>query len=456
MLRRAGRRWMRSLGWILLFTFIITLTVGVYIRFYEPDKYVADYLLCAVPAQEGQKPAPLSMWMLLRDYNRILDEDSFRYQIVTQTMSDGSTFICARGSAADHMVTIRAAGRDAAIVTGLCNAVGDRLAAESVSLLGVASAETVHRAELHPQTGLVNDLLRMLGTMLAAFGILSLLAMLFGSRREPVCWNRSVVDLELPVLGQVPECEKTCEACTKELSRSAKKKKPSDCRLLTQVDRLVREGVDEAALAIRSRCGMQSSAIAVTGVRAEDEAPAVAVLLGQTLAEEGYSVLMMEMDGDRPSLRHYLGVAGQTGLVECIKDGSRLPYALLRTNTPNLHLIDCAHDGETIRKAASSAGCRTFVRNALTVYDYVIMSAPPASFGNCAAAVGSAADHTVIVAQDGRYTAKELSSIAAELRQRSAHVMGLVFSCVSKRRIKAVYHDDGKPYKKQGRENIRL
>lgn len=454
MLRRAGRRWRRSLGWILLFTFVITLTVGIYVRFLEPERYTADYLLCAVPAGNDQKPAPLSMWMLLRDYNRLLDEEAFRRQVVAETVSDGKTFISARGTASDHMVTIRAIGRDAEIVTGLANAVGDRLAADSVRLFGVASAETVHRAELLPAPGLREDLLCMLWAMLLSFAVLSLLAVLFGSRRENVCWQQPPEALELPALGQVAECGRACEACAGKLARGAgkTKKKAPDCKLLTSVDRLVREGVDEIALAVRSRADMQSSSIAVAGVRAEDDAPAVAVLLGQTLAAEGFSVLMLEMDGDQPALRRYLGVTGRVDVCDCLKDSTRLPYALMRTATENLHLIDCCHDGETMRKAAASAQCRVFVRNALTIYDYVILSAPPASFGNGAAAVGSAADQTVLVARDSRYTAKELNSIAVGLRQRAVNLIGVVLSGVKPRQLRSVYQDDGKPYRAEGKD----
>ncbi len=459
MLRRAGRRWRRSLGWILLFTLIITLTVGVYIRFYEKERYIAEYTLCAVPQQQGQKPAPLSMWMLLGDYNRLLDDDAFRQQVVAQTMSDGKTFISARGSAGDHMVLIRATGRDPEIVTGLANAAGDKLVAESVQLLGVASVSAVQRAQLLPQPGDMHDWWRLFAAMLVSFAVLSLLSMLFGSRREPVGWHHVPDELEIPTLGQIADCEKTCDACAETLARNAKEQKKNqdaakknpkkDCRLLTSVDRLVREGVDEVALSLRAAAEMHSCSIAVTGVRAEDDSAALAVLLGQTLAEEGYSVLMMEMDGDQPSLRHYLGVSGRVDVVDCLEDNSRLPYALLRTNTGNLNLIDCCHNGETVRKAASSARCRAFIRDALAIYDYVILSAPPASFGNGAAAVGSAADQTLLVARDRRYTTKELNGVAIGLRQRAASLAGLVFVGVNKRQLRAVYKEDGKAY--QGR-----
>ena len=100
-LRRAGRRWYRSMGWVLILTFIITLAAGIYMHFYEPERCVAEYTLCAVPEPEGQKPAPLSMWMLLRDINRLLDEDSFRQQVISQTPSDGKTFVKQKSFAAE-------------------------------------------------------------------------------------------------------------------------------------------------------------------------------------------------------------------------------------------------------------------------------------------------------------------------------------------------------------------
>ncbi len=462
MLRRAGRRWYRSLGWILIFTFIITLAAGIYMYFYEPERCSAEYKLCAVPQQEGQKPAPLSMWMLLRDINHLLDEDTFRRQIVANTSSDGQTFVSAHGSVTDHMVVIRATGTDERIVTGLANAAGDKLALEGTTLLGAASVTTVHRAQMLPAPDRYHNVWRLLWTMVISFAVLSLLAVLFGSRREPVCWYDPPRDLEVPIVGQVAECGRECAACVKEIRKANRRQKKTKdgekveagcaCRLSAHVDRLVREGIDETALLLRANAGMKSCSIAVTGVRAEDEAPAVAVLLAETLAGEGYSVLMMEMDGDQPDLRHYLGVNGQTDVLDCLSDGSRLPYAILATNTPNLHVIDCCHDGEAVRRAAASARCRIFVRDALAIYDYVILNAPPASFGNCAAAVGGAADQMLLVAQDRRYTAKELNSVAAGLRQRSVNLIGIMFAGAKKRQLRTVYQEDGRVYRREGKD----
>lgn len=251
---------------------------------------------------------------------------------------------------------------------------------------------------------------------------------------------------ELPVVGQVAECSDDCAYCLKQMSR--KKRTQPGYQLLARVDRLVREGLEESALALRSAAGMGSCSIAVTGVRAEDNAPAYAVLLGQTLAEDGYSVLMMDMDGDAPMVGRYLGVAGQVDVVDCLADDSQLSAALLRTGTAHLHLIDCCHHGETVRQAAASPAFATFVHNALAIYDYVILNAPPASFGSGGAAVSAAADQTVLLAQDRRYTAKELTDTAAELCRRSVKLSGVVFVGVKGRQLKSVYKADGRAYRK--------
>ena len=134
--------------------------------------------------------------------------------------------------------------------------------------------------------------------------------------------------------------------------------------------------------------------------------------------------------------------------MDCLVDDSQLPLALLRTATPNLHLIDCCHDGETVRQAAASPAFAAFTANALAIYDYVILSAPPAAFGSGAAAVGSAADQTVLVAKNERYTAKELTGVAEGLRQRAVKLSGVVFVGVKKRQLKNVYKADGKAYRK--------
>lgn len=456
MFRRAGRRWFRAMGWILVLTFIVTLTMGVYIKFYEPERHVAEYTLYAVPQNEKENtPAPLGMWMLIRDYNRLLDDDAFRQEVVAQTESNGKTFVSARGNSLDHMIVIRAVGPDAMIAGGLADAVGDKLVAESEERLGITTARTISRTRMLPLPGSMDDYIRLLKTMLITFGVLSLLAILFGSRREPAGWLTAPESLHMPVAGQLAECEKCCEQCARTLAANTKRKRTTACILLDQVDRLTREGAEEAALAIRAAAGGQSCSVAVTGVRAEDPAPVLAVLLGQTLARSGYSVLLLEMDGDDPQLHRYLGVTGRADVVDCLTDDSKLPAALLRTSIANLHLIDCFHGGETVRQAAASPAFRTFVQDALAIYDYVILNAPPAGFGGCAPAVGAAADQTVLVAADRRYTADELNGVDDALRQRAVRLTGVVFTGVVGKQLKKFYGSDGKPYRRQRRDAAR-
>ncbi len=449
MIRRAARRWKRSLGWILLFTFAVTLAMGIYTYFYEPERYMAQYTLYA---SEGSLTgdalsdtlSPVRMWMVIRDLDKLLDDADFRAQIVATHHSDGKTYVSARGNILSHMVTVRAAGPDAAIATDLVNAAGDQLVEKAPKLTGVQDIRTVSRASLPTEPQLPDRPRRIVETLIFTFLALSLLAVLFGSRREPVGWMSPESAMSVPCMGQVADFEKEAEGCARKLG-----KMKNQCRLSTRVDRLVREGVSETALSLRACADMQGCAIAVTGVRAEDDSAALAVLLGQTMAEEGFSVLMIDMDGDAPALNRYLGVRGQVDTVDCIRDDTRLPQALLGTTMRNLHFIDCAHDGETVRNTAASQAFRLFLEQALEVYDYVILNAPPASFGSGAATVGSAAHQTLVAATERRYTARELEGVAAALSRGGAKVSGVVFTGVKKRQLRGVYDDDGRPYRKQ-------
>lgn len=449
MFKRAARRWRRSLGWILLFSFVVTLAMGIYTYFYEPERYVAQYTLYA---SEGSLTgdalsdtlSPVRMWMVIRDLDKLLDDAEFRAQIVASHPSDGKTYVSARGSILSHMITVRAAGPDAEIVTELANAAGDRLVAMAPQLTGVKDIRTVSRAVRPTEPALPNRPERLVETLLCSFLLFSLLAIFFGSRREPVGWLSHQNVMSVPCMGQVADFEKEAESCARKLG-----KMKNQGRLCTRVDRLVREGVSETALSLRAAADMQSCAIAVTGVRAEDDSAALAVLLGQTLAEEGFSILMLDMDGDAPALNRYLGVHGNVDTVDCIRDDKMLPRALLGTSMRNLHFIDCCHDGETVRNTAASQAFRLFLEQALEVYDYVILNTPPASFGSGAAIVGSAAHQTLVAASERRYTAKELEGVAAALGRGGAKVSGVVFTGVKKRQLRGVYDDDGRAYRKQ-------
>ena len=65
--------------------------------------------------------------------------------------------------------------------------------------------------------------------------------------------------------------------------------------------------------------------------------------------------------------------------------------------------------------------------------------------------MGCAADQTVLIAREQRYTAKELTGVAGDLCQRSVRLSGVVFTGVKKRQLKGIYKADGKAYRKARR-----
>jgi len=444
MFKRAVRRWKRSLKWIMALSLVLSLAMAVYTYRFEPDRYVAEYVFYALPADVTEdEEAPVRMGMLVKDYDHLLHDPDFRAQVMENTLSDGKTYLRACGTAEDHMVTIRAVGEDAQIVQGLANAAGEKLVAESDTRFGVSKTDVVSRAELPAEATLPNRPLRILLTFAAALIVLSVLAVLFGSRREPVGWLTPPERTSVPALGQVADFRSAKNKCLRAL-----RKEKDGCTFFGSVNRLVREGVCQAALSLRACAGMGGGSIAVLGACAEDEAEALTVLFGQTLAREGFSVLMMEMNGADPQLGDLLGVRGQVDVLDCLADDRVLSQALLGTSTRNLHFIDCCHDAESVLHAGASEAFRVFVENALEIYDYVLISAPPTSFGSSAAAIGSAVDQTVLAATEGRYTDRELSGAAGLLARAAARVSGVVYTSVPKKLLRGLYEEDEREYRK--------
>ena len=78
--------------------------------------------------------------------------------------------------------------------------------------------------------------------------------------------------------------------------------------------------------------------------------------------------------------------------------------------------MDVCHEPGFLSRIAARPGFAAFLTDAAQSFDYVILNAPPCRTASDAAMLGAVADMTVAVAQDGRYTPRELGAALRSLR----------------------------------------
>ena len=97
--------------------------------------------------------------------------------------------------------------------------------------------------------------------------------------------------------------------------------------------------------------------------------------------------------------------------------------------------MDVCHEPGFLSRIAARPGFAAFLTDAAQSFDYVILNAPPCQTVSDAAMLGAIADRTVAVAQDGRYTPRELNGMLRALAGKVRCLEGVVFCRVPLKRF---------------------
>lgn len=433
-MKRTARKWRSALPWTALLCFVLGSAMAIYTYCYETDQFRAVFSFFVQPGGAYADKAPLeAARMLARDCDALLNTASFRAAVLSRCETDGRCRMAARGVDGTHVVELEATGGDAAMVQTLANAAGDELLARAAGVLHAENAAELERASLPETPYAPNRPLRILWTVLGAFAAGSLLGCIFGSPRKPLGAGPDVQrELAVPFLGAVLECR----ADVRRFLR--KSKKSLDAGMLSgYMNRLVRENVRSAALLLRLAArACRSNTAVVTGVRTGEGKNAFVALLAMELAQQGFRVLLADMESENPSLGSMLGLRGRADLFDYLSGGATLGETVVATQAAGLCFIDNRHAELSISGIAATERFASFLRSASDNFDFVLLCAAPAAACADAALLGSMAGVTMLAAADGRYTVEELNTLAAQLERAVNCLAGVVFTGTPMRRMR--------------------
>lgn len=430
-MKRIRRKWRRALPVILFFCVAMTLAMGIYTYRYEPERYRATYTLYAVPSGgDPENDASRLAEMLCRDCDLLANTPEFQARVLSRAESDGDTRVFVRQADGAHMLRVVAVGTDGRVVAGLANAVGEALLQELEGPMGAAHVHEVSRAEEPAEPFMPRRPVRLALTFCLSFLLLSLLGILLESSWEPVCWNPGrAPETCPPCLGGVVEYD----ACLQRREKKRRRGKPQPA-LYDDVDELTRETVRDALLRLRGLQERPGCSLVMAGATTEESA-SIALLTGSELARQGFEVLMVEMDPYRHELRDLLGVRGTMDVQDCLQREDALRTALLSTPVERMCFIDVCHQPGFLQQIVATEAFASFLSDAAHTFDYVILSAPDCQTCGDAAALGAVADMTLLIAQDGRYSQKELEGLTDALRGQTRRVGGVILCRVPFRRF---------------------
>src|SRR5256886_381720 len=287
--------------------------------------------------------------------------------------------------------------------------VSKKVEQENVGILEPASAGTpTHRL-------LRNMAIALVGSLLLGFGLLYCIGLFqddFASLAE------LTHQLSEEVVGQIPAI-------------SIKKPKR---RLGVEALEKQRFEVLEAFRSIRSSLlfmsngGTKPKTIVVASSVPEEGKSTVALYLAATLAKGNSRVLLIDADMRRTALHKFFGAASSPGLAEVLNEEISFAEAMVPTGLENLALLPAGEARQNPGELALSPVWLSFLAEAKSQFDYVLVDTPPVLAADDAATLAPKVDGVLFVVR-GSFTSARMARGALDaLRQRRVHVLGLIFN----------------------------
>ena len=164
---------------------------------------------------------------------------------------------------------------------------------------------------------------------------------------------------------------------------------------------------------------------AVTEDRNNAQVPAN---LAWSLAQAGWSVLLVDLDLRRSTIADTLGILSQHGLADVLLGKRNLPEVVIRTAEPHLRVVTAGTPQASPSDVLSGPAMNNLLRRMEQDYDYVILHAPPLLYYTDAALVARAAGGSVVTVAAGRTRAQELTTAMTALANVRIKPAGLVLA----------------------------
>ncbi len=171
-------------------------------------------------------------------------------------------------------------------------------------------------------------------------------------------------------------------------------------------------------------------ALVVCAPSAEVGCSFVAVNLAVALAQIGLKVLLIDGDLRRPSLRTYFpSPAPAPGLYECLRaDGASFTRGIVADHATGLSIMYAGEAGADAPELLSSDRFKTLMDFCLRQFEVTIIDTPPANSCSDARLISSVVGYSLIVTRRNHSFVADVKTLADELRQDNARVIGTVLN----------------------------
>jgi len=176
-----------------------------------------------------------------------------------------------------------------------------------------------------------------------------------------------------------------------------------------------------------------SKKILVTSASAGEGKSTVVSNLGISLAETGYSVVLVDGDIRRPLLNEMFGVSNSWGLTTLVTgdhniSASPIEALVQKTKIDNLSLLTAGPGTSSISRILHAKRLETIFDRLASEFDFVIVDSPPASEFSDARLLGRLVDGAVLVIQSRETTRESALAVRDRLLQDNLTIIGAILN----------------------------
>jgi len=176
----------------------------------------------------------------------------------------------------------------------------------------------------------------------------------------------------------------------------------------------------------------------------------VASNLALALALAGARVLLVDADLRRTGLHILFGLPGDTGLADVLEQRAAYENLIQPTKAANLWLLPAGSATLNPGELFLAPSCDLFLARIRTQYDYVILDSAPLLAADDTANLAPKVDAVLYLVRANFTSARHAREGLNQLRQRKAHILGLIFNRSTGTRASG-YHYGYKDYYHYGR-----
>ncbi|WP_436762427.1 polysaccharide biosynthesis tyrosine autokinase [Streptosporangium sp. V21-05] len=174
----------------------------------------------------------------------------------------------------------------------------------------------------------------------------------------------------------------------------------------------------------------QPKSLVVTSCLPGEGKSSVSANLAIALAQAEWRVILVDGDLRHPTIPHYLGIEGTTGLTDVLIGKVRLNEVIQVWGEPGMSVLPSGQIPPNPSELLGSDGMREVLARLTETYDMVIIDAPPLLPMADAATLGALCDGALLVTRHGRTRREHMVRATELLASVNARVVGTVLNFV--------------------------